>query len=255
MTARRSVTAALAAGLTLFLTGCADSATPSASASLSEPAASPPPATATSSPPASTTGATPTDSTAPSSAAPTPTPDADPRTDSAALSIPGIGLTDLEIVPYEGTTDDMPGTVIQNEGVGASPHGDDGGVGPGEIGNYLVTAHRLSAGGPLRDLPDLAEGDPVTVEFGGVIYTYEITETRETSFRTPSSLEEQRAPVPGEPGRTPTQAMITVSTCATPEDDAAGNFWRDEMGNPEHRIDKIGVLVETAAVSGADQAS
>lgn len=37
--------------------------------------------------------------------------------------------------------------------------------------------------------------------------------------------------------------MITLSTCATPEDDAAGNFWRDEFGNPEHRIDKVGVLV------------
>ncbi|MFE2044559.1 class E sortase [Streptomyces sp. NPDC059477] len=253
MTARRSVTAALAAGLTLFLTGCADSATPSASASLSEPAASPPPASASAS--VTGPGPSPTGSPASSSAAPTPSPDADPRTDSAALSIPEIGLTDLEIVPYEGTTDDMPGTVIQNEGVGASPYGDDGGVGPGEIGNYLVTAHRLSAGGPLRDLPDLAEGDTVTVEFGGVIHTYEITETRETSFRTPSSLEEQRAPVPGEPGRTPTQAMITVSTCATPEDDAAGNFWRDEMGNPEHRIDKIGVLVKTATVSAADRAS
>ncbi len=36
--------------------------------------------------------------------------------------------------------------------------------------------------------------------------------------------------------------MITLSTCATPEDHAAGNFWADELHNPEHRIDKIGVL-------------
>jgi sortase A len=38
-------------------------------------------------------------------------------------------------------------------------------------------------------------------------------------------------------------AMITLSTCATPEDHAAGNYWSDRFGNPEHRIDKIGVLV------------
>jgi sortase A len=29
------------------------------------------------------------------------------------------------------------------------------------------------------------------------------------------------------------------------EDHAAGNFWSDEFDNPEHRIDKVGVLVRT----------
>ena len=36
--------------------------------------------------------------------------------------------------------------------------------------------------------------------------------------------------------------MLTLSTCATPEDHAAGNYWSDAFGNPEHRIEKIGVL-------------
>jgi sortase A len=39
--------------------------------------------------------------------------------------------------------------------------------------------------------------------------------------------------------------MITVTTCLTPEDNAAGNIWRDAQNNPEHRIDKIGVLTAT----------
>ena len=39
--------------------------------------------------------------------------------------------------------------------------------------------------------------------------------------------------------------MITLSTCATLEDHAAGNYWSNKLNNPEHRIDKIGVLVET----------
>ncbi|TXS52169.1 sortase [Streptomyces sp. t39] len=178
----------------------------------------------------------------PAQAEPSPAPD--PRTRAALLSIPEIGLEALEVVPYKGTTDDWPGTRIQNRGLGASPYGENGGVGPGEVGNYLVTAHRLSAGGPLRDLPALDEGDVVRVTLGGEVFEYEITGTRQTSFRSERSLAEQRAAVPGHPGREPTRAMITISTCATPEDDAAGNHWRDDRGNPEHRIDKIGVLRE-----------
>ncbi|MER5767905.1 class E sortase [Streptomyces sp. NPDC001985] len=171
-------------------------------------------------------------------------PVAPPAPATATLSIPAIGVRDLRVIPYEGTTDDTEGTRIQNRGDAASPHGEHGGVGPGEKGNYLVTAHRLSAGGPLRDLPSLGEGDTVTVTAAGRTHTYEITGTRRTSFRSERSLAEQRAPVPGHPGERPTEAMITLSTCATPEDNAAGNFWRDAHGNPEHRIDKIGVLRE-----------
>ncbi len=36
--------------------------------------------------------------------------------------------------------------------------------------------------------------------------------------------------------------MITISTCATYEDHAKGNYWSDRFHNPEHRIEKIGVL-------------
>ena len=61
----------------------------------------------------------------------------------ARLSIPGIGMEALDVVAYEGSTDDGPGTEIQNRGLAASPHGPDGGVGPGGLGNYQVTAHRL----------------------------------------------------------------------------------------------------------------
>ncbi|MFI2783790.1 class E sortase [Streptomyces sp. ALB3] len=169
----------------------------------------------------------------------------DPRTATAELTIPAIGVAELRVVPYEGTTDDGPGTRVQDRGVAASPYGPEGGVGPGETGNYLVTAHRLSAGGPLRDLPSLGKGDAVLVEESGTVYEYRITGTRQTSFRSERSLAEQRAEVPGEPGEEPTRAMITLSTCATPEDDAAGNYWRDAHHNPEHRIDKIGVLVSS----------
>ena len=163
------------------------------------------------------------------------------------MSIPAIDLTGLRVVPYRGSPDDAPGTRIQDGGVAASPGGPDGGVGPGGVGNYLVTAHRTSSTRAFAELPRLRRGDRVHVDVGSrkwrVRYTYEIVRTRETSFRSARSLQEQSAPVPGRPGRPATRAMITLSTCATPEDHAAGNYWSDEFGNPEHRIDKIGVLV------------
>lgn len=169
------------------------------------------------------------------------TSDGTPR--AATLSVPDLGLRGFPVQAYRGTTDDVAGTVIQDAGDLASPYGPDGGVGPGGVGNYLVTGHRLSSTEPFLELPSLEHGDRVTVTADGTDYVYEVRTTRETSFREPASLAAQRAAVPGRPGVEPTRAMITLSTCATPEDHAEGNYWSDENGNPEHRIDKIGVLV------------
>lgn len=166
----------------------------------------------------------------------------------ARLTIPALGIRNLPVVPYRGWTDDAPGTRIQDRGVAASPHGPRGGVGPGGVGNYQVTAHRTSATRAFEFLPGLRRGDRIRVESGGTRYVYEVRRTRETSFRSERSLREQRAAVPGRPGATPKRAFITLSTCATQEDHAAGNYWSDEFHNPEHRIDKIGVLVRTVPI-------
>ncbi|WP_407841306.1 class E sortase [Streptomyces sp. DSM 116496] len=198
-----------------------------------------------------TVAAAPASAPATTAARPSEPPVASVQTEVSVLSIPSVGITGLRVMPYEGTTDDAPGTRIQDKGVAASPYGKHGGVGPGQAGNFLVTAHRLSAGGPLRDLPAVVNGDSVLVTVGDVVYTYEIIASRKTSFRSERSLSEQRAAVPGKPGVPPTQAMITISTCATPEDHAEGNFWSDAQGNPEHRIDKIGVLRKTTAAPPA----
>jgi sortase A len=161
------------------------------------------------------------------------------------LTIPELGLRRLAVVPYRGHTDDAPGTAIQDRGLAASPHGPNGGVGPGGVGNYQVTAHRLSSTRAFEFLPRLRRGAEIVVESGGLRHVYRIAATRVTSFRSQRSLAEQRAAVPGQPGREPVRAMITLSTCATVEDHAAGNYWSDRFHNPEHRIDKIGVLVGT----------
>ena len=176
-----------------------------------------------------------------------PTPASNGRPRAAALSIPALGLRGLVVVPYRGWTDDAPGTEIQNRGRAASPFGPRGGVGPGGVGNYQVTAHRTSATRAFEFLPDLRRGERVFVDVRQanrtIRYVYRIVGTRETSFRSEKSLREQRAAVPGRPGVEPTRAMITLSTCATQEDHAVGNYWADEFDNPEHRIDKIGVLL------------
>ncbi|MFJ6754544.1 MULTISPECIES: class E sortase [unclassified Streptomyces] len=243
----RAVPAVLAGAVAALLAACAPSAAAGAAArpqtTSSGSASAPAAASATYTPAAAPSPAASAASTPGSAAASY----AGVRTQASVLSIPSVGISGLRVMPYEGTTDDVPGTRIQDLGHAASPYGKLGGVGPGQVGNFLITAHRLSAGGPLHDLPSVDKGDTVLVTVGEVEYTYEIVATRKTSFRSERSLGEQRAAVPGAPGTAPTQAMITISTCATPEDHAEGNFWSDAQGNPEHRIDKIGVLRKTSA--------
>jgi sortase A len=193
------------------------------------------------------------DRSASSTPSPTQSPSPPGRTPAAAarreplrsyLTVPTLGIRDVPVVRYRGRPDDAAGTRIQNRGPAASPRGPRGGVGPGEVGNFLVTGHRTSHAAPFAELPSLERGDEVHVRSGRTVHVYEVTRTRSTSFRSEVSRSRQEAPVPGRPGATPTRAMITLSTCATPEDHAAGNYWADRFGNPEHRIDKIGVLVD-----------
>lgn len=163
----------------------------------------------------------------------------------ATLAVPAIGLSGLRVVAYNGTADDAPGTKIQNRGVAANPRGPGGGVGPGEIGNFIVTGHRTEHGRPFSRLPEVQNGDHVLVTYDGLIYDYQVVQTMVISFRKPAEKAAQNAAVPGRPGGPATQAMITLSTCATAEDHAQGNYWKDALNNPEHRINKIARLVAT----------
>jgi sortase A len=181
---------------------------------------------------------------------PTPTPTRSPEPEPpeprrSFVTIPALGLRHFPVVRYRGSPDDARGTALQDAGEMASPRGPRGGTGPGEVGNFIVTGHRLTGTAPLRYSPSLRRGDRIRVRSGPTVYVYEVRRTRWTSFRQPTSLRAQRAAVPGVPGEAATRPMITLSTCATLEDHAAGNYWADQFDNPEHRIDKIGVLVAT----------
>jgi len=168
-----------------------------------------------------------------------------PTMQRATMAIPVLGVRGVPVVGYRGSPDDGPGTAIQDGGAAASPFGDRGGVGPGQVGNYIVTAHRTTGDAPpFAELPALRRDALVLIATRRWVFDYRVTGTRWTSFRKEQSLARQSAPVPGHLGRTPKQARITLSTCATQEDHAAGNYWSDQFDNPEHRIDKIGLLVD-----------
>jgi len=162
----------------------------------------------------------------------------------ARLTIPRIGIRHLPVIAYRGSTDDAPGTKIQNRGIAAASIGRPGigGVGPGGIGNYLVAGHRTSHGGVFGRTPSLPDGAKIFIDAGRWRYVYRVVRTRWVDFRSKHSLKLQRSAVPGHPGKKPNRAWLTLSTCATPEDHANGDYWTDRFGNPQHRIDKVAVL-------------
>jgi sortase A len=84
-----------------------------------------------------------------------------------------------------------------------------GTAGPGQVGNFAVAGHRTTYGRPFHDVDTLADGDRVVVETAGTVYVYEVT-SREIVRPWQVGV---IAPVPGSPGDTPSQAVITLTSC------------------------------------------
>jgi sortase A len=165
------------------------------------------------------------------------------------LSISAIGVDSVAVVAYPGDADDGPGTRIQDRGMLASPYGGNFGTlaGPGQLGNLVITGHRNTAGGPFRGLSELKPGAEITLTTDEASYTYKVRRSMWISYRSNRDLARQSAPVPGHPGRVPHRSYLTLTTCATQEDHAAGNYWHDELKNPEHRFVRVAVLVDVQA--------
>ncbi|HYH73627.1 MAG TPA: class E sortase [Nocardioides sp.] len=81
--------------------------------------------------------------------------------------------------------------------------------GPGQVGNFAVAGHRTTYGRPFHDVDRLVDGDRVVVETAAEVYVYEVT-SREVVR--PGDVD-VIAPVPGEPGESPTTALITLTSC------------------------------------------
>ena len=78
---------------------------------------------------------------------------------------------------------------------------------PGEVGNFSVAGHRSPA--IFWDLDQVRVGDAVVLETRASFFVYRITAS---SIVLPTAIEVV-APVPGRPGATPTEAMLTITTC------------------------------------------
>lgn len=78
---------------------------------------------------------------------------------------------------------------------------------PGQIGNFSVAGHRSPA--IFWDLDRMQAGDAVVVETSTTWYVYRVTQSRIVA---PTAVEVV-APVPGQPGATPTEAYLTITTC------------------------------------------
>ena len=117
----------------------------------------------------------------------------------AILHIPRLGNKSIPVV--EGTN-----LELLSRGVG---HYKDS-VRPGRIGNFAVAGHRKTHGEPFRYLDEMRAGDMIVVETADTWFTYRAD--RDPFIVDPTDLAVV-APVPDHPGRKPTQAKITLTTC------------------------------------------
>lgn len=82
-------------------------------------------------------------------------------------------------------------------------------VGPGAVGNFAVAGHRATHGEPFRNLNRVRPGDVVVVETKDTWFTYVVDRTRIVAPTDVWVID----PVPGRPKATPTQKLITLTTC------------------------------------------
>jgi sortase A len=78
---------------------------------------------------------------------------------------------------------------------------------PGEVGNFSVAGHRIRA--TFWRLDELRSGDNIVVESKTEWFIYKVYEQR---IVRPNQVEVV-APVPGKPGATPTEKLLTLTTC------------------------------------------
>jgi len=81
---------------------------------------------------------------------------------------------------------------------------------PGMVGNFALAAHRLTKGSLFRYLDEVKDGDQIIVETRTHWYVYTVTGTK---IIEPTAIE-VISPVPFKPGKKPTKAVITLTTCS-----------------------------------------
>ncbi|NEG95572.1 class E sortase [Bifidobacterium primatium] len=80
---------------------------------------------------------------------------------------------------------------------------------PGELGNVAIAGHRSGYGEPLAHVDTLQKGDKIIIRTKNYWYVYTYTDYK---IVTPEHTEVIAA-VPNEPGKTPTDRYVTLTTC------------------------------------------
>ena len=120
----------------------------------------------------------------------------------AVMYVPRFGV-DSQRTIAEGT-----GLDVLNSfelGVGHYP----GTQAPGEVGNFAIASHRSAYGGGMHEIDQLQIGDPIYVQTKDGWYTYRF---RDLEYVTPETVE-VLSPVPHRPELTPTDRIITLTSC------------------------------------------
>lgn len=80
---------------------------------------------------------------------------------------------------------------------------------PGGLGNFVVSGHRTTYLAPFNRLDELSAGDKILIDTQDSQYVYQVTGEKVVS---PDELD-VTDPVPLHPGQTPTDHLITLTTC------------------------------------------
>ena len=117
----------------------------------------------------------------------------------AVLHVPGLDGWDPKVVVEGVSTEDL------KNGPGHIPETAD----PGELGNLVLSGHRTTYGAPFERFDELSPGDVVVVETRDGWFTYTMTGAEIVA---PTAVEVTYA-VPGDPTATPTERLLTLTTC------------------------------------------
>jgi sortase A len=117
----------------------------------------------------------------------------------ARIYFPTLGKDQVHVV-VEG---------VSHEDLKKGPGHYPGTARPGAIGNTVISGHRTTYGAPFNRLDELHAGDPIVVETETSWFTYRVTGLTVVQ---PNAID-VTYPVPGKLGATPTQRLLTLTTC------------------------------------------
>ena len=139
-----------------------------------------------------------------------------PRTDDPPVAAPVADGEPIGIIHIPRFGSDYAYTIKQGTEMSVLNQGAFGHYantqGVGEVGNFALAAHRQTYGAPLRDVPELQEGDPIIIETGDAYYVYRVTE----HYIVDPSEGDVVLPVPRQPGVEATERILTLTTCHPP---------------------------------------